>query len=121
MGCDSALWGVVQQAPNPPGFGVCTAPFEWGEMTHTHTHTHTLDGRNRARVIAGLLARVITAIRIASARRSYLPPKSQKLVLTDPAFVALRFESRDWRSLVQQSFHMELRNGLRELIAFAER
>ena len=35
-----------------------------------------LDGRNRARVIAESLARVIAAIRIASVRwRSYLPPK----------------------------------------------
>ena len=49
------------------------------------------------------------------------PPETQKLVLTGPAFVVLRFESRDWRSLVQYSFHVELRNGLRELIAFAER
>ena len=35
-----------------------------------------LDGRNRARVIAESLARVIAAIRIASVRgRSYLPQK----------------------------------------------
>ena len=55
-----------------------------------------LDGRNRARVIAESLARVIAAIRITSVRwRSYLPPKTQNLVLADPAFVALRFESRD--------------------------
>ena len=58
-------------------------------------------------------------------RRSYLPPPPKKkeypLVLIDPAFVALRFESRDWRSLVWYSFHVELRNGLGELIAFAER
>ena len=27
-------------------------------------------------------------------------PETQKLVLTDPAFVVLRFESRDWRSFV---------------------
>ena len=60
-----------------------------------------LDGRNRARVIAESLARVIAAIRIASVRwRSYLPPKTQKFVLTVPAFVALQFESRDWRSFV---------------------
>ena len=61
-----------------------------------------LDGQNRAIVIAESLARVIAAIRIASVRwRSYLPPKkTQKLVLTDPAFIVLRFESRDWRSCV---------------------
>ena len=61
-----------------------------------------LDGRHRAIVIAESLARVIAAIRITSVRwRSYLPPpKTQKLVLIGPAFVALRFESRDWRSLV---------------------
>ena len=61
-----------------------------------------LDGRNRARVIAESLARVIAAIRITSAHlRSYLPPpKRQNVVLVDPAFVVLRFESRDWRSLV---------------------
>ena len=60
-----------------------------------------LDGRNRAIVIAESLARVIAAIRITSIRwRSYLPMKTQTLVLIDPAFVALRFESRDWRSLV---------------------
>ena len=61
----------------------------------------SLDGRNRAIVIAESLARVIAAIRITSVRwRSYLPLKTQKLVLVDPAFVALRFESRDWCSLV---------------------
>ena len=49
------------------------------------------------------------------------PPNKLKFVLADPAFVVLRFESRDWRSLVQHSFHVELRNGLRELTAFAER
>ena len=60
-----------------------------------------LDGRNRARVIAESLARVVTAIRINSARwRSNLPLKTQNLVLVDPAFAALRLESRDWRSLV---------------------
>ena len=60
-----------------------------------------LDGRNRARVIAEPLARVIVAIRIASVHwRSHLPLKTKNLVLVDPAFVALRFESRDWRSLV---------------------
>ena len=53
-----------------------------------------LDGRNRAIVIAESLARFIVAIRIASVRwRSYLPPKTQKLVITDLAFVVLRFES----------------------------
>ena len=72
-----------------------------------------LDGRNRARVIAESLARVIAEIRITSVRwRSYLPLKTQNLVLVDPAFIALRFESRDWRSLVWYSFHMDLRNGL---------
>ena len=80
-----------------------------------------LDGRNRARAIADSLARVIAAIRITSVRwRSYLPLKTQNLVV-DPAFAALRFESRDRRSLVQYSFHVDLRNGLRELTAFAER
>ena len=52
----------------------------------------TLDGRNCAIVIAESLARVIVAIRIASVCwQSYLPPETQKLVLTDPAFVVLRF------------------------------
>ena len=37
-----------------------------------------------------------------------------------PALVVPRFESGDWRSLVQHSFHVELWNGLRELTAFAE-
>ena len=60
-----------------------------------------LDGRNRARVIAESLARVIAAIRITSVHwRSYLPLETQNLVLVDPAFAALRFKSRDWRSLV---------------------
>ena len=45
----------------------------------------TLDGRNRARVIAESLARVIAAIWITSVRwRSYLPLKTQNLVLVDP-------------------------------------
>ena len=61
----------------------------------------TLDGRNRAVVIAESLARVSAAIRIASVRwSSYHPLKTQDLVLIAPAFVVLRFESRDWRSLV---------------------
>ena len=52
-----------------------------------------LDGRNRAIVIAESLARVVAAIQIASVRwRSYLPSETQKLVLTDPVFVVLRFE-----------------------------
>ena len=56
---------------------------------------HDLDGRNRAIVIAESLARVIAAIRIASIRwRSYLPRK-HKIVLTDPAFIVPRFESRE--------------------------
>ena len=46
-------------------------------------------------VIAEALARVIAAIRVTSTRwRSYLP-LIEKLVLVDPAFLALRFESRD--------------------------
>ena len=62
---------------------------------------HDLRWRNSARVIAESLARVIAAIRITSVRwRSYLPLKTQNLVLVDPVFVALRFESRDWHSLV---------------------
>ena len=81
----------------------------------------TLWWANRARVLTESLARLIAAIRITSVRwRSYLPLKTQNLVLVDPAFVALRFESRDWRSLVQYSFYVELQNGLRELAAFAE-
>ena len=60
-----------------------------------------LDGQNHAMVIAESLARVIAAIRITSVRcRSYLLSKTQKLVLIDPAFVALRFKSRDWRAFV---------------------
>ena len=59
------------------------------------------DGRNRAIVIAESLARVIAAIRITSVRRqSYLPLETQNFVLVDPAFLVLRFESRDWCSLV---------------------
>ena len=47
-------------------------------------------GGNRAIVLAESLARVIAAIRIASIRwRSYLPLKTQNLVLVDPAFVTL--------------------------------
>ena len=68
---------------------------------HESEFRETLDGRNRARVIAESLARVLAAIQITSVRwRSYLPLKTQNLVRVDPAFVALRFESRDWRSLV---------------------
>ena len=50
----------------------------------------------------------------------YLHLKTQNLFLVGPALVALRFEWRDWRSVVQCPFHVELRNGLRELTAFAE-
>ena len=84
---------------------------------HIGLSVNSLDGRNRAIVIAESLARGIAAIRIASVRwQSHISPTAQKLDLTEPAFVVLRFESRDWRSFV-----VELRNGLRELTAFAER
>ena len=56
--------------------------------------------------IAETLVRVVAAIGITGHRwRSNLPPESlkHKSVLTDPAFVELRFESRDWCSLVQNS------------------
>ena len=57
--------------------------------------SRSLDGRNRTRVIAESLARFLAAIRIRSVRWwSYLPLKTQNLVLVDPAFIALRFESR---------------------------
>ena len=46
------------------------------------------------------------------------PPKTQTLVLIDPALVVLRC---DWRSFVQHAFHVQLRNGWRELAALAER
>ena len=60
-----------------------------------------LDGRNRAIVNAESLARVTAAIRITSVRWwSYRPLEAQNLVLLDPAFIGLRFESCDWRSLV---------------------
>ena len=45
--------------------------------------------------------------------------KIEKLVLIVPAFVVLRFELCDWRSFVQHSFHVELRNALQELTALA--
>ena len=60
-----------------------------------------LEGQNPAIDIAESLARVIAAIRMTSVRwQSYLIPKAQKSVLVDNAFLVLRFESRDWRSLV---------------------
>ena len=67
-------------------------------LLETHKrYVSSLDGRNRAIVITESLAWVIAAIRITSAHwRSYLPLKTQNLVLVDPAFVVLRFESRDW-------------------------
>ena len=34
--------------------------------------------------------------------------KTQNLVLVELAFVELRFESRDWRSLARYLFHAEL-------------
>ena len=81
----------------------------------------SLDGRNHAIVIPESLARGIAVIRIASVRwLSHLALK-QNLVLVDPVFVALRFKSRDWHSLVQHLFHVEMRNGLGESIALAER
>ena len=48
------------------------------------------------------------------------PPKTQDCPHRAAVFVALRFASRDWRSLVQYSFDLELQNGLRELAAFAK-
>ena len=64
--------------------------------TYALESVRNLDGRNRARVIAESLARVIAAIRITSVHwRSYLPLETQNLVLLDPAFVAPRFGSCD--------------------------
>ena len=105
------LWGLWS-----PGLSKCLCASVhkgWFVISHAHylhltltknapqeIFSAILDGRNRARVFAESLARVITAIQITSVRwRSYLPLKTQNLVV-DPAFVALRFESRDWRSLV---------------------
>ena len=59
-----------------------------------HSHVHfslfwitSLDGRNRTRVIAESLARVVAAIRITSVRwQSYITIKTQNSVLIDPAF-----------------------------------
>ena len=52
--------------------------------------------------------------RIASESYRRDSSKTQKLslVLTEPAFVVPRFESRDWRSFVQHLFHVELRKWL---------
>ena len=47
--------------------------------------------------------------------------KMQGLVLRDLSFIVLQFGSCEWRLFVQHSFRMELRNGLRDLTAFAER
>ena len=81
--------------------GPVSAPVVKKKSRESRHKLSGLDGRNRARVIAESLARVIAAIRITRVRwRSYLPLKTQSLVLVDPAFVVLRFESRDWRSLV---------------------
>ena len=80
-----------------------------------------LDVRNRAIAIAESLARVIAAIGIIGDRwQSYFPPKTQKSVLVDLAFVVPPFKSGDWHPFVQCSFHVELRNGLRELTTFAD-
>ena len=82
-----------------------------------------VDGRNRARVIAESLARVIAAIRITSVRLAVISPAKNTEFgprrVVDPALVAIGLESRDWRSL-EYSFHVGLRKGLRELTAFTE-
>ena len=55
-----------------------------------------LDGAKSRKSYRRIARRVIAAIRITSVRwRSFLPLKTQNLVLVDPAFVALRFELRD--------------------------
>ena len=80
-----------------------------------------LDGRNRAIVIAEPLASVIAAIRTTSVHWwSNLPQNTQNSVLVDPVFVVLQFALCDWRSCTQHSFYVELRNGFRELTAFAQ-
>ena len=71
------------------------------KMKSTSFSSFLMGGRNRVIVIAESQARFFAATGITSVRwQSYLPLKTQNLVLVDPAFVALRFESRDWRSLV---------------------
>ena len=58
--------------------------------------------KSLARVIAESLA-IELSQRFESQQRSLAvisPVKTQNLVLVDSAFLALRFESRDWRSLV---------------------
>ena len=78
-------------------------------------HGPQLRWANPAIVIAEMLARVISPRFNSLAFVGGIgdTPQTQKLVLIDPAFVVLRFESRDWRSFVQHLFHTELRNGQR--------
>ena len=81
-----------------------------------------LDGRNRARVIAESLARVIAAIRITSVRwRSYLSLKPQKFGPRRPCVRCTAVRIARLAFVGECSFHVDLRNGLRELkAAFAE-
>ena len=69
-------------------------------LARTSFSAYTLDGRDRSIVLAEWLVRVIAAIRFTSVRWwSYLTPNTE-IGLIDPAFIALRYESRDGCSFV---------------------
>ena len=132
-GCDCSVFLVCQ----PPG-KVCQSLVECRQEVHIglpwlghllfpekirYLGPRNLDGRNRARVTAESLARVVAAIRITSVRWwSYLPPKhgdwSQRPCVR---LSAIRIAHSAFVGSVFVPQCMELRNGLRELIAFAER
>ena len=80
-----------------------------------------MDRQNRAIGVAeSRLARVAPRLESLAFVSAHISPQNTETVLIDPAFVVVRFESCDWRLFLQHSFHVELRNGLRELTAFAE-
>ena len=75
-----------------------------------HWEKHILDVRNHTMGFAESLARAVTAIRIISIRWQLYslppPPKHRdcsSMSFIDPAFVALRFESRNWRAFTQHA------------------
>ena len=81
----------------------------------------SLDGRNRTIVIAESLASVIAAIRITSVRWRHIPSQNKEIGPRRPCVrcAAIRIARCGVHSCNIRST-WNLRNGLRELIAFAE-
>ena len=82
-------------------------PFRQVTRGNVGCHLHSLDWQTRTIVIESSLQFESSAF-----IGSDISSKKQNVFLTGHALNALRFETCDWRSLVQLSFHAEPQKGL---------